>query len=81
MAVADLPLTPELLADFCRRHGIRRLALFGSVPRDDFGPASDVDVLVDFEPGDRPFRAMLTAKAELLELLGGGKSISSSDHR
>jgi uncharacterized protein len=38
------------IAEFCRRNRIRRLALFGSVLRDDFGPDSDVDVLVEFEP-------------------------------
>lgn len=41
------------IAEFCRRNGIRRLAFFGSVLRDDFGPESDVDVLVEFEPGVR----------------------------
>ncbi len=44
------PLTPEIMAGFCRKHGIRELSLFGSVLRDDFRPQSDVDVLVDFEP-------------------------------
>ena len=39
------------IAHFCQHHHIRRLALFGSVLRDDFRPGSDVDVLVDFEPG------------------------------
>jgi hypothetical protein len=39
------------IAAFCRRHHIRKLALFGSVLRDDFRPDSDVDVLVEFEPG------------------------------
>jgi len=38
------------IADFCRRNAIRRLSFFGSVLRDDFGPESDVDVLVEFEP-------------------------------
>jgi predicted nucleotidyltransferase len=38
------------LGTFCERHHIRRLALFGSVLRDDFDPSSDVDVLVEFEP-------------------------------
>ena len=38
----------------CRRRHIRRLALFGSVLREDFGPASDIDVLVEFEPGHVP---------------------------
>ena len=41
------------IAEFCRRNGIRRLAFFGSVLRDDFGPESDVDVLVEFESGVR----------------------------
>ncbi len=45
----ELPLD-EIVA-FCKRHPIRRLSLFGSVLRDDFGPDSDVDVLVEFEPG------------------------------
>lgn len=38
----------EQIAEFCRKWGIRRLAFFGSVVRDDFGPESDVDVLVEF---------------------------------
>ena len=42
------------LAAFCREHRIRRLALFGSALRDDFGPGSDVDVLVEFEPDGTP---------------------------
>lgn len=47
----DIP--PQAIAAFCRRHHIRRLAFFGSVLRDDFTPDSDVDVLVEFEPGTR----------------------------
>ncbi|MDE2059361.1 MAG: nucleotidyltransferase family protein [candidate division NC10 bacterium] len=43
----------DKLAEFCRRHQIHRLALFGSVLRDDFAADSDVDVLVEFEPGAR----------------------------
>lgn len=43
----------EEIAAFCRRHHIRQLAFFGSVLRDDFTPASDVDVMVEFEPGTR----------------------------
>jgi uncharacterized protein len=43
----------EAIAGFCRRHHIRRLALFGSVLRDDFTDQSDVDVLVEFESGHR----------------------------
>lgn len=43
----------DQLKRVCRNYRIRELALFGSVTRDDFGPASDVDVLVDFEPDAR----------------------------
>ena len=42
------------IADFCQRHHIRKLSLFGSVLRDDFRPDSDIDVLVEFEPGHVP---------------------------
>ena len=45
----DIP--KDEIAAFCRRHHIRKLSLFGSVLRDDFRPDSDVDVLVEFEPG------------------------------
>lgn len=47
----DIP--KKKIAEFCRRNRIRRLAFFGSVLRDDFGPNSDADVLVEFEPGAR----------------------------
>ena len=49
-----ITVAPEVIADYCRRHHIRKLSLFGSVLRDDFRPESDVDVLVEFEPGARP---------------------------
>jgi predicted nucleotidyltransferase len=44
-----ITVNPEQIADFCRRHHIRKLAFFGSVLRDDFRPDSDVDVLLEFE--------------------------------
>ncbi|HYA34716.1 MAG TPA: nucleotidyltransferase family protein [Candidatus Binataceae bacterium] len=58
------------LADFCRRSHIRKLALFGSVLRDDFGPESDVDVLVEFEPGWVPGLAFFALEKDLSEILG-----------
>ena len=59
------------IADFCRQHHIRRLAFFGSVLRDDFSPDSDVDVLVEFEPGHVPgFLRLAHLERELSELLG-----------
>ncbi|MDH4121961.1 MAG: nucleotidyltransferase family protein [Deltaproteobacteria bacterium] len=48
-----IPIPTEAIAAFCRKHHIRKLSLFGSVLREDFGPDSDVDVLVEFEPGTR----------------------------
>jgi len=59
------------LADFCRRNHIRWLALFGSVLREDFNPGSDVDVLVEFEPGHVPGLALIRMQDELSTLLGG----------
>jgi uncharacterized protein with HEPN domain/predicted nucleotidyltransferase len=67
----DLYVTEEQIADFCRRHHIRWLAIFGSALRDDFGPESDVDVLVEFEPGERPGLAVFGIQDELSDLVGG----------
>ncbi|MBN2394723.1 MAG: nucleotidyltransferase family protein [Anaerolineae bacterium] len=58
------------IAAFCRRNFIRKLALFGSVLRDDFTPDSDVDVLVEFEPGHTPGLAFFRMQRELSEILG-----------
>jgi predicted nucleotidyltransferase len=51
---SNIEVPSAQIADVCRRSHIRRLALFGSVLRSDFGPESDVDVLVEFEPGRTP---------------------------
>ena len=60
----------DRIAEFCQRNRIRRLALFGSVLRDDFTPESDVDVLVEFEPGARVGIAFVTMQDELSNILG-----------
>lgn len=60
----------EEISRLCQRHGIQRLALFGSVLRDDFDPESDVDVLVEFEPGKAPGFAFFDVQEELSQLLG-----------
>ncbi len=65
-----IPVPREKIAEFCRRHHVRRLAFFGSVLRNDFGPASDVDVLVEFEPGRTPGLAFFGMEQELSEILG-----------
>ena len=68
---ARVPIDRGRTAEFCRRHHIRRLSLFGSVLRDDFRPDSDVDVLVEFEPGTRVgLIGLADVEIELAELLG-----------
>ena len=69
-ALPPLAVTAEQIAAFCRRTHIRWLAVFGSVLRDDFGPESDVDVLVEFEPGHVPGFAFFSIQQELSEILG-----------
>jgi predicted nucleotidyltransferase len=68
----------EALADFCRRNHIQRLAFFGSVLRDDFGPESDVDVLVEFEPGRTPGLAFFRMEEELAQILGRRVDLNTS---
>jgi len=67
---AGIPIDTEAIADYCTRHHIRRMALFGSVLRDDFRPESDVDVLVEFEQGHVPGLAFFGLQDELTALLG-----------
>jgi predicted nucleotidyltransferase len=66
-----IPFDRARLAVFCQTHGIRRLSLFGSVLRDDFGPDSDVDVLIEFPEGQTPSLLQLGGmQVELTEILG-----------
>ena len=50
----QVSVSKDALAAFCRQHGIKRLAVFGSALREDFGPESDIDVLVEFQPDRVP---------------------------
>ncbi len=70
MSHPKLEVPRDRLAEFCRANHIRRLSLFGSVLRDDFGPASDVDVLVEFEEGHVPGLRFFALQRELSEMLG-----------
>ena len=65
----DVPLRE--LDRLCARHHIRTLALFGSVLREDFGEGSDIDVLVDFQPGHVPGLRFIDIQEELSKLFGG----------
>jgi len=70
----NIVIAKEKITDFCERHYIQRLAIFGSALRDDFGPESDVDVLVDFMLSHTPgFFKLFEIEEELSSLLGGRK--------
>jgi hypothetical protein len=71
---ADLRFDRAKIREFCRRNHIRRLSLFGSALRADFGPQSDVDVLVEFEADHVPgLIRMAGLELELSDILGGAK--------
>ena len=70
--MARIELDRERLGEFCRRNHIRKLSLFGSVLRADFGPESDIDILVEFEPDRVPgLFGMARMERELSAILGG----------
>ncbi len=65
-----IDFSQEQLEAICRRRAVKRLALFGSVVRDDFGPESDVDILIEFRD-DFEGRQVYKIYDELTELFGG----------
>jgi uncharacterized protein len=66
-----IEIDAKKVAEVCRRHGVKRLSLFGSVLRDDFGPASDVDMLVEFQPKRAPgWIGFARLALELEEVIG-----------
>ena len=66
-----VPVDSEKLAEFCRRHHIRKLSLFGSVLTDRFRPESDLDFLMEFEPHEGPgYFGLARIERELSELVG-----------
>ncbi|MDE0028158.1 MAG: nucleotidyltransferase family protein [Deltaproteobacteria bacterium] len=67
---ASLDIPSARLAEFCRANGIVSLAIFGSALRDDFGPGSDVDLLVEFAPGRTPGLRFVDIADELSDLFG-----------
>jgi uncharacterized protein len=70
----------DWIANFCRRRRVKRLALFGSVLRDDFGPDSDVDILIEFQADAR---ASLFDFVRMRDELSGhlGRSVDLVDER
>src|SRR5437870_1006491 len=73
----QIEIPRDQIAAFCRRHHIRKLSLFGSALRDDFGPESDVDVLVEFERGHVPGFAFFGMEEELSRILGRKVDLST----
>ena len=78
MHATNIELPRDAIAAFCQRHAITRLALFGSVIRDDFDLESDIDVLVEFAPGYTPGLAFFDMQNELTELLGRQTDLNTS---
>jgi uncharacterized protein len=71
---SKITVPQDKIREFCNRHHIRKLALFGSVLRDDFGPESDIDVLVELEPdAGVGFFELYDMEEELSHLFGGRK--------
>ncbi|MBA7581809.1 hypothetical protein ES708_23720 [subsurface metagenome] len=66
----NLHIPKEKITEFCRRHYISKLAIFGSALGDNFGPESDVDILVEFEEGHVPGFAFFDIQDELSKLIG-----------
>ena len=64
-----IDLSQEEIKQFCQRHSIRKLSLFGSVLRDDFTEESDVDVLVEFKAEKTPGLAIITMEDELSNII------------
>ena len=74
MVNVQVSISRDALAAFCREHGVRRLSVFGSALREDFGPVSDVDVLVEFEPERTPgLLGVARMELELSEVFSGRK--------
>jgi hypothetical protein len=72
MTATLAPIPRDILAPFCQRHGIRRIALFGSLLSGRARPDSDIDLLVEFEPGRSPgLIGIAELEAELSSLIGG----------
>ena len=65
-----IEIPKDRIGEFCRRNHICRLALYGSVLRGDFAPESDVDVLLEFEPGIQAGFAFIDVQDELSNMLG-----------
>jgi len=80
MGEGKINIPKDRIAEFCKRNRVRRLSLFGSVLRKDFGPDSDVDILVEFEPGTRMGLIRLSGlEIELGKIVGRKVDLNTPD--
>jgi len=78
----NLELSNEMrqsLSEVCKRYGVRRLSIFGSVRSGEDLPGSDLDVLVDFDPGRTPGLAFITLQDELSAIFGRNVDLNTPD--
>lgn len=69
--MAQVTVDRQAIARFCQKHHMRRLSFFGSVLRQDFGPNSDIDMLVEFEEGHIPgYFRLMSMQRELTQIIG-----------
>jgi hypothetical protein len=73
MDLLAIDVPQNKIEDFCRRNHIKKLSFFGSVLTDSFRPDSDVDILVEFEPGHTPGLGLIRMQDELSMILDGRK--------
>ena len=71
----QISVSKTALTTFCQEHGIRRLAIFGSALREDFGPESDIDLLVEFEPVRIPGLLGVAGMEPALSKLFAGRKV------
>ena len=77
MMTPKIDIDHRRLEQLCQKYGIRRLALFGSVIRDDFGDDSDIDILVEFQPEAKVGLSFFSLQKELSVLLGRQVDLST----
>ena len=71
MTYHGVEISKDRIAEFCRKNQVRKLSLFGSILRENFRPESDIDMLVEFQPGHRiGLIALAGLELELSEMLG-----------
>ena len=78
--MASIELPKEKIRDFCERHRVSKLSIFGSVLREDFKPSSDIDILVEFKKdAEVGFFDLAAMELELSELLGYKVDLRTAD--